>query len=71
MMRKVLDYLTGQGVKRDREILASEVRACEAEQQLFLTTRAQAQVNKKLEPRVTQVIRNIESQNNGKGNNHV
>ena len=70
-MKKALDYLAGQGVNRDREIQDSEERACEIEQQLFLTARAQAQANRKLEPRVTQVMERIKSQNNGESKNHV
>ncbi len=71
MMKKMLDRLTGQGVKRDREIRDSEARACEAEQQLFLTAQAQAETNKEMDTRVTQVMQRIEIQNNGKGGNHV
>ena len=71
MMKKTLDYLTGQGVKRDREIRDSEERACEVEQKLFLTAQAIAKANKDLDTRVTRVMRKIEGQNNGERKNHV
>ena len=71
MMKRVLDCLTGQGVKRDKEIRDSEECACEAEQRLFLATQALAKANKKLEPRVTQVMERIEIQNNGESKSHV
>lgn len=70
MMKKLVDRYTGQGVKRDEEIRDSEERACEAEQQLFLTAKAQAERNRKLGPRVTQVMRRIEIQKNGEEKNH-
>ena len=70
IMKKVLDRLTGQGVKRDKEMLEDEERACEKEQTLFLLTQEQREMLKNLTPRVTQVVKRIETQN-GKGSNHV
>ncbi len=70
IMKKVLDRLTGQGVKRDKEMRKDEARACEKEQTLFLLTQEQREMLKNLAPRVTQVVQRIEAQN-GKGNNHA
>ncbi len=70
IMKKVLDHLTGQGVKRDKEMLEDEERACEKEQTLFLLTQEQREAFKELLPRVTQVVKRIENQN-GKGESHV
>lgn len=70
IMRKVVDYLTGQGVKRDKEMRKDEARACEKEQTLFLLTQEQKEAFKRLLPRVTQVVKRIENQN-GRGENHV
>ncbi|KKM82265.1 hypothetical protein LCGC14_1321330 [marine sediment metagenome] len=70
IMKKVLDRLTGQGVKRDKEMLEDEERACEKEQTLFLLTQEQREAFKELLPRVTQVVKRIENQN-GKGESHV
>jgi len=70
IMKRVLDRLLGQGVKRDKEMRKDEERACEKEQTLFLLTQEQKEALKNLTPRVTQVVQRIETQN-GKGNNHA
>ena len=70
MMKRMLDRVLGQGVKRDKEMRKDEARACEKEQTLWLLTQEQKDAIKNLLPRVTQVVKRIETQN-GKGNNHA
>ena len=70
IMKRALDRLLGQGVKRDKEMRQDEARACEKEQTLFMLTQEQREVLKNMTPRVTQVVQRIETQN-GRGNNHA
>ncbi len=71
MMRALLNYLTGQGPKRDKEILAVEEKVCGKEQTLFLTAQALTKEHETTSVRVTQMLDQIKELDKGKGNNHA
>ena len=70
MLKKLYDRLIGQSVKRDKEILAAEEKACGKEQTLFLMTQDLAKECETTTVRVTQMLDQIKEMDKKENNNH-